>query len=150
MEKCQSALSRHTSNNMGLRWKIMIIYVVVMLITATSGNHFMRGCQDIDPRCALIDEMRANGGKVLIKFWYELCFEDCQFLYSYRCGPGRQILWWWVRPLLLHHLQSMPRKSKYHYASWRLSTETLKAMDVESNIFRSQWLPSQLFEFHQE
>ena len=46
---------------------ISTIYVVVSSITAANGNHFLRGCQDIDPKCALLDEMRANGGMVKLK-----------------------------------------------------------------------------------
>ena len=43
------------------------IYGVVLTITAANGHHFLRGCQDIDPKCALLDEMRANGGMVMSK-----------------------------------------------------------------------------------
>ena len=46
---------------------IAIIYGVVLTITAANGNHFLRGCQDIDPKCALLDEMRANGGMVKLQ-----------------------------------------------------------------------------------
>ena len=46
---------------------IAIIYGVVLTITAANGNHFLRGCQDIDPKCALLDEMRANGGRVKLQ-----------------------------------------------------------------------------------
>ena len=39
------------------------VLVVALFICTASGNHFFRGCQDIDPRCALIDEVRAAGGR---------------------------------------------------------------------------------------
>ena len=44
--------------------EIPVFYIVVLLVIATSGHHFLRGCQDVDPRCALLDEMTVAGGKV--------------------------------------------------------------------------------------
>ena len=75
---------------MGPWWKATIIYIVILFITATGGNHFMRGCQDIDQRCALVDEMRSAGG---MKFQFstingmKICFQE--FVYSYRYGLGK-------------------------------------------------------------
>ena len=52
---------------MGPSHMIATIYGVVLTITAANGHHFLRGCQDIDPKCALLDEMRANGGRVKLE-----------------------------------------------------------------------------------
>ena len=40
------------------------VLVVSLLICTTNANHSLRGCQDVDPMCALIDEIRALNGMV--------------------------------------------------------------------------------------
>ena len=71
MEKLfQSAFGIGDRNNMGPSHIIATIYGVVLTITAVNGKHFLRGCQDIDPKCALLDEMRANGGMIKLKIFH--------------------------------------------------------------------------------
>ena len=44
-----------------------VLLTIALLISSASGHHFLRGCQDVDPKCALIDEVRnaSAGGKIM-------------------------------------------------------------------------------------
>ena len=60
-----SARIKYIVTNMWPFWRMQKIFIFSLLIVATNGNHFLRGCQDIDPRCALVDEMKAAGRKFI-------------------------------------------------------------------------------------
>ena len=62
ISKWKKAVSIQARNNMEPSREIPLIFIGVLLIGTTRGNHFLRGCQDVDPKCAILDEMRAAGG----------------------------------------------------------------------------------------
>ena len=79
--------------------EIHIIYIVVLLIVATNGHHFLRGCQDVDPKCALLDEMRAGGCMVKI----------CIIHIEHLCvPPSAQIPLWRKKCAMLGQITTAP------------------------------------------
>ena len=56
--------------------EIPLIFIVVLIIGTTRGNHFLRGCQDVDPKCAILDEMRAAGGMYGQEMLYPVQFNS--------------------------------------------------------------------------
>ena len=55
------------------------VFIVALLICTANGHHPLRGCQDIDPTCALLDEFRALGG-MLECLWSYLCISWWKYL----------------------------------------------------------------------
>ena len=54
----KKTVSKPAPNKMDI--PLPISYIVICLISTTSGNHNLRGCQDIEPTCALVDEIRGD------------------------------------------------------------------------------------------
>ena len=40
------------------------VWILALLIGTASGHHPLRGCQNVDPTCALLDDIWAAGGMV--------------------------------------------------------------------------------------